>query len=85
MLKVFDDFCPMIHRMLDLVPEGEICEWRLRTQSRLPTWVHGCVTLVGDSCHPTLPHIAQGAAQAIEDAGVLGVVLSKCPDGSPIS
>jgi salicylate hydroxylase len=80
MLKVFDDFCPMIQRMLDLVPEGEVCEWRLRTHSRLPTWVHGCVALVGDSCHPTLPHMAQGAAQAIEDAGVLGVVLAKCPD-----
>lgn len=80
MLKVFNDFCPMIQRMLDLVPEGEVCEWRLRTHSRLPTWVHGCVALVGDAYHPTLPHMAQGAAQAIEDAGVLGVVLSKCPD-----
>lgn len=85
MLKVFDDFCPMIHRMLDLVPEGEVCEWKLRTHSRLPTWVHGSVALVGDACHPTLPHLAQGAAQAIEDGAVLSVVLSKLPDASPES
>ena len=83
MLSVYADFCPMIHKMLDLVPEGEVCEWKLRYHSPLPTWVHGSVALVGDACHPTLPHLAQGAAQAIEDAAVLGVVLSRLPDPSP--
>ncbi|KAF9024238.1 hypothetical protein BDZ89DRAFT_1114708 [Hymenopellis radicata] len=76
MLKVFSDFCPMIQRMLDFVPEGEVCEWKMRVHAPLPTWVHHQVTLVGDACHPTLPHLAQGAAQAIEDAAVLSVVLS---------
>jgi salicylate hydroxylase len=79
MLQIFDDFCPKIHRMLDLVSEGEVCEWKLRVHTPLPTWVHGCVALVGDACHPTLPHLAQGAAQAIEDAAVLAVVLAKSP------
>jgi salicylate hydroxylase len=79
MLRIFDDFCPKIHRMLDLVSEGEVCEWKLRVHAPLPTWVHGCVALVGDACHPTLPHLAQGAAQAIEDAAVLAIVLAKSP------
>jgi len=83
MLNVYSDFCPMIQRMLDLVPEGEVCEWKLRVHSPLSTWVHGQVALAGDSCHPTLPHLAQGAAQAVEDAAVLGVVLSMMPDSSP--
>ena len=83
MLSVYSDFCPKVLRMLDLVPEGEVCEWKLRVHSPLPTWVHGSVALVGDACHPTLPHLAQGAAQAIEDAAVLGVVLSRIPDKSP--
>ncbi|KAJ9610237.1 hypothetical protein H2200_005014 [Cladophialophora chaetospira] len=82
MLGVYGDFCPMIHRMLDLVPEGEVCEWKLRVHAPLPTWVHGSTALVGDACHPTLPHLAQGAAQAIEDAAVLGVVLSHLPSGA---
>lgn len=82
MLDVFGDFCPMIHRMLGLVPEGEVCEWKLRVHQPLPTWVHGSVALVGDACHPTLPHLAQGAAQAIEDAAVLAVVLSHLPAGA---
>jgi salicylate hydroxylase len=85
MLKTFSDFCPKIQRMLNLVPDGEVCEWKLRVHSPLPTWVHGSTALVGDACHPTLPHLAQGAAQAIEDAAVLGVVLSRCPDSSPES
>ena len=79
MLEIFSDFCPLILRLLDLVPDGEVCEWKLRVHSRLPTWVHGSVALVGDSSHPTLPHLGQGAAQAIEDAAVLAVVLARCP------
>ncbi|KIX03331.1 uncharacterized protein Z518_06883 [Rhinocladiella mackenziei CBS 650.93] len=79
MLDVFGDFCPMIQRMLDLVPEGEVCEWKLRVHAPLTTWIRGSVALVGDACHPTLPHLAQGAAQAIEDAAVLAVVLSHLP------
>lgn len=85
MLDIFSDFCPLVSRMLNLVPDGEVCEWKLRVHAPLPTWVHGCVALVGDACHPTLPHLAQGAAQAIEDAAVLGVVLAKCPDMKPES
>lgn len=85
MLKVYGDYCPMIHRMLDLVPEGEVCEWKLRVHQPLSTWVNGSMALIGDACHPTLPHLAQGAAQAIEDAAVLGVVLApkRIADGSP--
>lgn len=79
MLKVFSDFCPVIQRMLNLVPDGEVCEWKLRVQKPLPTWVHGTVALVGDACHPTLPHLNQGAAQAVEDAAVLAEVLSRSP------
>lgn len=82
MMDVYGDYCPMVKRMLELVPEGEVCEWKLRVHAPLPTWVDGSVALLGDACHPTLPHLAQGAAQAIEDAAVLGVVLGKLPSTS---
>ncbi|KAL4895521.1 monooxygenase [Aspergillus ambiguus] len=85
MLGVFGDFCPMVQRMLNYVPEGEVCEWKLRVHEPLPTWVHESVALVGDACHPTLPHLAQGAAQAIEDGAVIAVALSKLPDTTPAS
>lgn len=83
MLDVFSDFCPKVRRMLDLVPDGEVCEWKLRVHEPLPTWVEQQTALVGDACHPTLPHLAQGAAQAIEDGAVLGAVLSKLPETTP--
>lgn len=41
--------------MLNLVPEGEVCEWKLRVHDPLSTWVEGNVALVGDACHPALP------------------------------
>ncbi|KAL4926866.1 putative monooxygenase [Aspergillus undulatus] len=85
MLGVFADFCPLVLKMLDYVPEGEVCEWKLRTHEPLPTWVNGSTALVGDACHPTLPHLAQGAAQAIEDGAVLAVVLARLPDTDPES
>ncbi|KAJ4298217.1 hypothetical protein N0V90_006116 [Kalmusia sp. IMI 367209] len=85
MMQVYGDFCPMIHRMLDLVPDGEVVEWKLRVHEPLSSWVLDSTALVGDACHPTLPHLAQGAAQAIEDGAVLGVVLNpkRIADGSP--
>ncbi|PIA90610.1 3-hydroxybenzoate 6-hydroxylase 1 [Cercospora beticola] len=83
MMRVFDDFCPKVKRMLDMVPDGEVCEWKLRVHEPLPTWVQDQTALIGDACHPTLPHLAQGAAQAIEDGAVLSVVLSKLPEVTP--
>lgn len=85
MLSVYSDFAPVIQKMLNMVPEGEVCEWKLRVHQPLPTWVHGTTALVGDACHPTLPHLNQGAAQAIEDAAVIAVALSRAPDSSPES
>lgn len=77
MLQVYADFCPLVHKMLHLVPEGEVCEWKLRSHKVLPTWSRGAVALIGDACHPTLPHLSQGAAMAIEDAAVVAEVLSQ--------
>ncbi|ENH70023.1 3-hydroxybenzoate 6-hydroxylase 1 [Fusarium oxysporum f. sp. cubense race 1] len=83
MLDVFSDFCPLIQRMLNLVPDGEVCEWKLRSHKPLPTWSYGSLALMGDACHPTLPHLNQGAAQAVEDAVVLAEVLARVPVRSP--
>jgi 2-polyprenyl-6-methoxyphenol hydroxylase-like FAD-dependent oxidoreductase len=42
----------------------------------LKWWGIDRVTLLGDAAHPLLPHTGQGAAQALEDAVALGIVLS---------
>ncbi|KAJ6580761.1 hypothetical protein B0H19DRAFT_1207036 [Mycena capillaripes] len=72
MLNLYSDFCPSVVRMLELITESEVCEWKLR--------VEGNVALLGDACHPTLPHLGQGASQAIEDGAVIAAVLSKLTD-----
>lgn len=40
--------------------------------------------MIGDSCHPTLPYLAQGANSSFEDAAVLGGVLSHVTRASQI-
>ncbi|KAI1818021.1 FAD/NAD(P)-binding domain-containing protein [Poronia punctata] len=79
MLEVYGDFCPLVKRMLNLVPEGEVCEWRLRSHKPLESWTLGTVALLGDACHPTLPHLGQGATMAIEDAAVVAECVSAVP------
>jgi len=95
MLNVYRDFCPTVHKLLNSVPDddndagagaaGAVVEWKLRVHDPLPTWVHASTALLGDACHASLPHMAQGAAQAVEDGAVLGVVLApaRLADGQP--
>ncbi|KZV70868.1 FAD/NAD-P-binding domain-containing protein [Peniophora sp. CONT] len=73
----FGDFEPRVQKLLSFVTST--LKWRLMGRKPLPTWVHpaGRVVLLGDSCHPMLPYRAQGAAMAVEDAGVLGALLQK--------
>jgi salicylate hydroxylase len=50
---------------------AEPYRWALLARPPLERWTSGRVTLLGDACHPTLPMLAQGAVQAIEDGYLL--------------
>ncbi|KAF7587842.1 hypothetical protein BBP40_006665 [Aspergillus hancockii] len=67
---------PKVRKLIGLVAEDEVLEWKLCLHSPLKTWIKGGVALIGDACHPMLPYVAQGAAQAVEDAAALGILLS---------
>ncbi|KAF3916613.1 hypothetical protein ABW20_dc0103694 [Dactylellina cionopaga] len=76
MLKTYAGWNSTVRHLLSYVPDdGEIMEWTLNSHSALPSWVENRFVLIGDACHPMLPYVAQGAANAIEDAGVLTVAL----------
>ncbi len=51
--------------------------WPLYGRAPLGTFSLGAIALVGDAAHPMVPFLAQGAAQAIEDAGALGSALAQ--------
>ncbi|TFY64344.1 hypothetical protein EVG20_g5982, partial [Dentipellis fragilis] len=80
----FADFEPRVQKLLGFVKST--LKWRLMDRSALPRWVHpkGRVALLGDSCHPMLPYRAQGAAMAVEDAAVLGALISHMRDVSQL-
>ncbi|PGH13603.1 hypothetical protein AJ79_03596 [Helicocarpus griseus UAMH5409] len=48
----------------------------------LETWYNdeATVAFLGDSCHPMLPYMAQGAGSALEDGAALGNILSAIHD-----
>jgi salicylate hydroxylase len=54
--------------------------WQLFDRAPLRSWSAGRVTLAGDAAHPMLPFLAQGAAQAIEDAAALELALGASSD-----
>ncbi|PYH87412.1 FAD/NAD(P)-binding domain-containing protein [Aspergillus ellipticus CBS 707.79] len=80
MKEFYSEWNDLIRSLLSYAPDGEIMEWTLNSHFPLPTWIENRVVLMGDACHPMLPYVAQGAAQAIEDAGVLACVLSLTED-----
>ena len=51
--------------------------WPLYRRPAIGSFSFGRVALVGDAAHPMVPFLAQGAAQAIEDAGALGRAVSQ--------
>jgi salicylate hydroxylase len=54
--------------------------WPLYHRPPISSFSLGRVALVGDAAHPMVPFLAQGAAQAIEDAGALGGILAQEQD-----
>ncbi len=52
----------------------------LYVRDALPRWGEGRITLLGDSCHPMLPFMAQGAAMGLEGVAVLARCLADAGD-----
>ena len=69
MREAFAGWHPAIHALIDATQE--ITKWPLMDRNPLPIWGQDRLVLLGDACHPMKPHMAQGAAMAIEDAAML--------------
>jgi salicylate hydroxylase len=59
----------------------ETFRWGIYDRASLPYWSNGRIALMGDAAHPMVPHVGQGAGQAIEDGFTLAVLLEGCTTG----
>ena len=76
MRALFAGWDPILTRLLEQVVEVD--KWKLMHREEVASWTNQQknFVLIGDSCHPMLPYLAQGANSSIEDGGVLGRLLS---------
>ena len=80
-LAAFDGWHPQVRAIMSAVDDTFV--WALFDRPPLPHWSSGRVTLLGDACHAMVPFMAQGAAQAIEDAATLTACLVDTTDTVP--
>ena len=80
-LAAFEGWHPQVRTILGSVDETFI--WALFDRPPLERWSVGRITLLGDACHPMLPFMAQGAAQAIEDGATLTACLAELDPDIP--
>lgn len=55
--KMIDDYRGWdrrVTKLINLVDDDEVLEWKLCLHSPLKSWVRGSVALIGDACHPML-------------------------------
>ncbi|WP_370414692.1 FAD-dependent monooxygenase [Streptomyces fradiae] len=72
MLAAFTGSCDEVLSLLHAA--RSLTKWPLFERPPMQQWGRGRIALLGDACHPMRPHMAQGAAMAIED----GVLLLRC-------
>jgi salicylate hydroxylase/6-hydroxynicotinate 3-monooxygenase len=76
--KAYEGFHPDVRAVLEACPDCH--KWAILEREPLPRWSEGRVALLGDSCHPMTPYMAQGAATAMEDAAVLARCLAEASE-----
>lgn len=79
-LRAYAGWAPEVRAAIAATPAAAIISVPAQDRPFLDRWGRGPVTLLGDAAHPMLPSLAQGAAQAVEDAVVLAHHLDGASD-----
>ena len=69
----FADWDPWLSQLLSQI--DTTFRWALSDRDPLPRWTNGRLALLGDAAHAMLPHMGQGANQAIEDGMALATLI----------
>ena len=80
LMREFESWDGRLHQLI--LSATETKRWALYDRTPLDRWTKGRIGLLGDAAHAMLPFLAQGAAQAIEDAAVLADCLRSADAGS---
>lgn len=80
----FEGWSPTVTKIISLMRKNDI--WALFNHPPAPTYVsdRGRVCLLGDAAHATTPHKGSGAGMAIEDALVMGQLVSEALAGENV-
>jgi 2-polyprenyl-6-methoxyphenol hydroxylase-like FAD-dependent oxidoreductase len=71
----FEKWHPRVKEALSLTAESDILVRPIEAGTKLQSWHHRRVALMGDAAHAITPNLGQGACMAIEDAAVLASQL----------
>ncbi|KAH8726833.1 FAD binding domain-containing protein [Phaeosphaeriaceae sp. PMI808] len=76
MKTLFEGWDPVLTQLIGSVEKVE--KWKLMHREEMDSWINpqNNLVLIGDSCHPMLPYLAQGANSGLEDGAVLGLLLA---------
>lgn len=78
MRRRLKSYTGLVEQLKPLITDDEGVVYRPMESMLLPSpWMKGRVLLIGDAAHSTTPHLAQGAAMAIEDAVLLGELMGR--------
>lgn len=80
MLADFEGWSEQARRIIQMMQKPDV--WALFDHPPSHTFFKGRVCLLGDAAHASTPHKGSGAGMAIEDAYVMGNLLSliSCPE-----
>lgn len=67
----YRNFTDPVPNLIAATDDDTIIQTPLTDLPLLDHWTNSCVTLLGDAAHAMTPNLAQGSAQAMEDAVVL--------------
>ncbi|CAF9936813.1 hypothetical protein IMSHALPRED_010910 [Imshaugia aleurites] len=81
---VHNGWDPRAIRLLELADPDGFRIWKMMDMDEIPRCSRNRTALVGDACHPVLPHGFSGASMAIEDAITLAEFLERDVDGEEI-
>lgn len=79
------EYTGLVAELRDRITDPAGVVYRPMEHLLLPApWHRGRAIVIGDGAHATTPHLAQGAAMAIEDAVLLGELLGRDEELAPL-